>query len=62
VIVTFLPSEQIRLGDHGIDMTQAAELRARLVAFADDWERPEMDVYDRYDVAKALAVRRKIST
>jgi hypothetical protein len=53
VLVTFLPVEQIDLRSHGIDATQAAELRARLVPFADDWESPEMDVYDRYDAAKS---------
>jgi hypothetical protein len=34
------------LRDLGINKRQAAELRARLATFAEDWERPEMDVYD----------------
>jgi hypothetical protein len=47
VIVTFLPeTRSARLSDRGIDQEQAAELRARLSAFAEDWQRPEMDVYD----------------
>ena len=25
---------------------QAADLRHRLTAFAEDWQRPEMDAYD----------------
>ncbi len=34
------------LRDLGISKKQAAALRARLATFAEDWERPEMDVYD----------------
>lgn len=45
---------RINLEALGIDRTQAAELRARLISFAEDWERPEIDVYDCYDAAKAL--------
>ncbi|MGI4790626.1 MAG: hypothetical protein ACRYFS_17465 [Janthinobacterium lividum] len=43
----------IYLADHGISPVQAAELRASLSTFAAEWERPEMDVYDDYDAAKA---------
>ncbi len=32
--------------ERGIDETQAADLRARLKSFAEDWERPEMAGYD----------------
>jgi hypothetical protein len=47
VIVTFLPSSRpVDLAARGIDEAQAAELRARLQAFAADWERPEMAAYD----------------
>jgi hypothetical protein len=47
VIVTFLPAGgPIDLRERGIDENHAADLRARLNAFADDWDRPEMDVYD----------------
>ena len=47
VIVTFLPSVgEMQLGSRGINPEQAADLRARLGAFADDWQRPEMDAYD----------------
>jgi len=41
------------LGKHPVDLaarqiedTQAADLRGRLNSMAQDWERPEMDVYD----------------
>lgn len=53
VIVTFLESGPIDLQARGIDEAQAADLRARLKTFAEDWGSPEMNVYDDYDAAKA---------
>lgn len=53
VIVTFLEPNAIDLRARGIDEAQAADLRARLATFAEDWESPEMSVYDNYDVTKA---------
>jgi len=46
VIVTFLPEGSVNLSERGIDEAQAASLRPRLRAFAEDWERPEMGAYD----------------
>jgi hypothetical protein len=46
VFVTFLPIKPVELNERGIDEQQAADLRDRLKTFAEDWERPEMDVYD----------------
>ncbi len=47
VIVTFLPATgTIDLQSRGISTQQAADLRVRLAAFAEDWDRPDMDVYD----------------
>ena len=46
VIVTFLPRGAVNLSERGIDAAQAASLRARLSAFAEDWELPEMEAYD----------------
>jgi len=46
VIVTFVPEGAIDLSDRGIDEIAAANLRARLQAFAEDWDRPEMGAYD----------------
>ncbi len=43
----------IDLRERGIDKAQAAELRARFATFAEDWESPEMNVYDNYDEEKA---------
>ncbi|MBI4769765.1 MAG: hypothetical protein HY784_04950 [Chloroflexi bacterium] len=53
VIVTFLESHTVDLRARGIGRKQAAELRARLATFAEDWESPEMSVYDDYDAARA---------
>lgn len=47
VVVTFLaPSSRVQLAERGISEEQAADLRARLKSFAEDWDRPEMDAYD----------------
>jgi len=46
VIVTFLGSGSVDLSQRGIDERQAADMRQRLKTFAEDWDRPEMDVYD----------------
>jgi hypothetical protein len=52
VIVTFLTGVYVDLRSRGINRGQALELRERLTGFAEDWDSPEMDVYDRYDEAK----------
>lgn len=49
VIVTFLGTEGIDLRARGIDEEQASALRAQLAAFAEEWDSPEMSVYDNYD-------------
>ncbi len=47
VVVTFLPKRgAVDLQERGISEAEAAELRWRFQAFAEDWERPEMEVYD----------------
>jgi hypothetical protein len=47
VIVTILSVPvDVDLAARGITPERAADLRARLAAFAEDWQRPEMDVYD----------------
>jgi len=48
VIITFLSGEGIDLRAHGISEEQASELRAQLAAFAEEWDSPEMSVYDNY--------------
>ena len=55
VIITFLNENgqdaasvgSVDLTELGISKEQAAQLRATFSTFAEDWERPEMDVYDR---------------
>ena len=46
VLVTFLSARRVDLRERGISEGQAANLRARFGAIAEDWDRPEMDVYD----------------
>lgn len=47
VIVTFLPARNaVNLRERGIDEEQAADLRARLATFEEDWKRPDMEAYD----------------
>lgn len=53
VLVTFLESSKLSLRARGIGKRQAANLRARLQTFADEWESPEMDIYDNYDANKS---------
>jgi hypothetical protein len=46
-IKSLLPrANGIDLNARGIDETQAKDLRARLETFAEDWNRPEADIYD----------------
>jgi hypothetical protein len=49
------PSRSNNLRAWGIDEAQAADLRFRMKTFAEDWDDPEMDIYNDYDSAlKAL--------
>jgi hypothetical protein len=50
VIVTFLPPREgpINLRALGISEIEAGKKRQQFETIADDWERPEMDVYDDY--------------
>lgn len=56
VIVTFLDenngektakTDGVNLAERGISVEEAATQRAAFATFAEDWERPEMDVYDK---------------
>jgi len=53
VIVTFVGSNEVDLESQGIDREQAKVLKANLATFLDDWDSPEMSIYDNYDDAKA---------
>lgn len=50
VIVTFLTAYTVDLQSRGIDRNEALVLRERLAAFAEEWDSPEMDIYDHYDL------------
>lgn len=50
VSVSFYPD--ISLTELQIDERTAADLREKFSAFS-DWENPEMDIYNDYDLAKA---------
>lgn len=63
VLIPFEEWEAIqnRLAEHsaerpveafGLTVPEAKETRARLEAFASDWDAPEMDAYDHYDEAR----------
>jgi len=59
VIVVFLePSRPgvVNLRTRGIDEALARELRTRLETFAEEWDSPEMDVYDHYDEASQVNI------
>ena len=49
VIVTFLGGGGIDLRARGINEEQAGTLRAQLASFAEEWDSPEMSVYDDYE-------------
>jgi hypothetical protein len=47
VLVTFLTNPvDVDLRERGIGEAEAADLRWRLQSIAEDWDRPEMAVYD----------------
>jgi hypothetical protein len=52
VIVTFVNSNDVDLAAYGIDRSQAEALRNSLATFAEDWNSPEMSIYDNYDAIK----------
>jgi hypothetical protein len=53
-IITFMESSDrnIDLAAQGINPEQAKVLQASLATFADDWNSPEMSIYDDYDAAR----------
>ncbi len=46
VLITFLATQEINLAERGINETQAFELKSKLSSIANDWNEPEMDIYD----------------
>jgi len=51
ILVTFLGNSDVSLSSLRIDETEAAELRDQLRTF-EDWNDPELDVYNDYDNAR----------
>ncbi len=52
VVVTFLEPGEVDLRQIGVDEATALEWRQSMASFAEDWEAPEMAVYDNYDANK----------
>jgi len=46
VIVTFLESGLADLTSYNINREEAAVLRKNLASFAEEWDSPEMDIYN----------------
>lgn len=51
-LVTFVQLNETDLASQGIDRKQAEVLRENLATFVEDWDSPEMDIYNNYDTAK----------
>jgi hypothetical protein len=52
IVVTFMQPGDVDLELQGIDPAQAEVLRASLANFSEDWDSPDMSIYDNYDAAK----------
>ena len=55
VLVTLLQKQYVSLEERGISRETAAILRERLMPYPDEWDSPEMDLYNDYDAAKAAS-------
>jgi hypothetical protein len=53
VIVIFVSPDVVNLAAAGIERFQSKFLHNSLATFADDWNNPEMSIYDNYDAAKS---------
>jgi hypothetical protein len=52
-IITFVRPNDIDLPSQGISKEQSQVLKDNLASFADDWNSPEMSIYDNYDASTA---------
>ena len=52
VFVTLSESPDLPLNTQEITPEQAQQLRHSLTSFAEEWNSPEMSIYDDYDAAK----------
>ncbi len=46
-------ADEINLESQGLDQAQAQILRSSFTTFSEDWDSPEMSIYDNYEAAKA---------
>ncbi len=46
-------SGTVDLQTRGINQAKAGELRSALMMFSEDWDSPEMSIYDNYDKFKS---------
>ena len=53
VIVIYTDDDSLDLKENGINEKQATELREQFTVFSEDWDSPDMSIYDDYDKAKA---------
>ncbi|MGL5035210.1 MAG: hypothetical protein ACRC6M_15580 [Microcystaceae cyanobacterium] len=52
VLVTLSHLQDIPLDTQAITQQQAQQLRHSLASFAEEWDSPEMTIYDNYDEVK----------
>lgn len=52
VIVTFLEKDAAESSQQILDPEIMAELRWAFAPFAEEWNSPEMDIYDDYDASR----------
>ncbi|GIK65505.1 MAG: hypothetical protein BroJett018_32990 [Chloroflexota bacterium] len=53
VMVIFVPKQRFDLASIGMTREEAAEMRAQMESFIEDWDDPRMDIYNDYDANKA---------
>lgn len=53
VMVIFVPKKRFDLASIGMTREEAAEMRAQMESFIEDWDDPRMDIYNDYDANKA---------
>jgi hypothetical protein len=51
--VLSLKQSSVESSGESLDLLQLADLRSRLSQFAEEWDSPEMEIYDAYDAHKS---------
>ena len=60
VFITLSESHDLPLNTQEITPEQAQQLRHSLASFAEEWNSPEMSIYDDYDAAKLTIIRENL--